>query len=90
MESLFNLEQYGISPKIVIRNASPAKLYENAISFDKGAAISDQGALILQSGTKTGRSPKDKRIIEHPDSEDNIWWGDINIKMDNDFFSFGN
>ncbi len=86
MESLFNLEQYGISPKIVIRNASPAKLYENAISFDKGAAISDQGALILQSGTKTGRSPKDKRIIEHPDSEDNIWWGDINIKMDNHTF----
>lgn len=82
----FDLEKYGISPKIVIRNASPAKLYANAVSYDKGAAISDQGALILQSGSKTGRSPKDKRIIEHPDSKNDIWWGDVNIKMDEHTF----
>lgn len=86
MTQEFNLENYGITPKIVIRNASPAKLYANAVSFDRGAAISDQGALILQSGSKTGRSPKDKRIIEHPDSKDDIWWGDINIKMDEHTF----
>lgn len=86
MISDFHLEQYGIEPKIVIRNASPAKLYANAVSYDKGAAISDQGALILQSGSKTGRSPRDKRIIEHPDSKDNIWWGEVNIKMDNHTF----
>jgi phosphoenolpyruvate carboxykinase (ATP) len=82
----FSLEKYGISPKKVIRNASPAKLYANAISYDRGAAISDQGALILQSGSKTGRSPKDKRIIEHPDSQNDIWWGDVNIKMDEHTF----
>ncbi|MFT6203850.1 MAG: phosphoenolpyruvate carboxykinase (ATP) [Spirosomataceae bacterium] len=82
----FSLEKYGISPKKVIRNASPAKLYANAISYDRGAAISDQGALILQSGSKTGRSPKDKRIIEHPDSKDDIWWGDVNIRMDEHTF----
>ncbi len=82
----FTLQKYGISPKIVIRNASPAKLYANALSFDRGAAISDQGALILQSGSKTGRSPKDKRIIEHADSKHDIWWGDVNIKMDEHTF----
>src|SRR5690606_7109326 len=75
--------RYGISPKEeVLRNAAPAKLYANAILYDKGATISDNGALILQSGEKTGRSPKDKRIIERPQSKEDIWWGDINIKMD--------
>ncbi len=87
MPETFDLSKYGIHPKEVIRNASPAQLYANAVKFDKGAAISDKGALILQSGTKTGRSPRDKRIIERPESSADIWWGDINIKMDEHTFN---
>jgi phosphoenolpyruvate carboxykinase (ATP) len=44
------------------RNASPAQLYEDAIR-NEGAIISANGALINFSGKKTGRSPKDKRIV---------------------------
>jgi phosphoenolpyruvate carboxykinase (ATP) len=36
---------------------------------------------MVRSGAKTGRSPKDKRIVEHDDSKDNIWWGDINVAV---------
>jgi len=86
MSHSFNLLKYGIKNKETIRNASPAKLYQMAILYEQGAAISDKGALILESGAKTGRSPKDKRIIERPESVDDIWWGNINIKMDEHTF----
>lgn len=87
MEQAFDLKKYEIYPREIIRNASPARLYELAINFDKEAAISDKGALILQSGKKTGRSPKDKRIIERPESVNDIWWGKVNIKMDEHTFN---
>ena len=63
------------------RNASPAQLYEDAIK-NEGAVISSSGALINFSGKKTGRSPKDKRIVYEETSKDDIWWGSVNIKMD--------
>lgn len=31
------------------------------------------------SGEKTGRSPKDKRIVKDTTTENEVWWGDINI-----------
>lgn len=63
------------------RNAPVALLYEDAIR-NEGAIISSSGALINFSGKKTGRSPKDKRIVYEDTSKDNIWWGSVNIKMD--------
>ena len=62
------------------RNVSPALLYEDAIR-NEGAVISASGALINFSGKKTGRSPKDKRIVYEETSKDDIWWGSVNIKM---------
>ncbi len=86
MEKPFDLAQYGLKNKETIRNAHPAKLYEMAMRYETAAAISDKGALMLQSGTKTGRSPRDKRIIERPESVGDIWWGAVNIKMDEHTF----
>jgi phosphoenolpyruvate carboxykinase (ATP) len=63
------------------RNAPVALLYEDAIR-NEGAIISATGALINFSGKKTGRSPKDKRIVYEETSKDDIWWGSVNIKMD--------
>ncbi|CAO1634532.1 unnamed protein product [Sympodiomycopsis kandeliae] len=67
------------------RNASVAALYEDAISKE-GAVISANGALINFSGKKTGRSPKDKRIVYEETSKDDVWWGPVNIKMDEHTF----
>lgn len=80
------LQQYGIDVENFLHNAAPAVLYEQALKFDKTAAFADSGALIISSGKKTGRSPKDKRIVEHADSKENIWWGDINISVDEHTF----
>ena len=63
------------------RNAPVASLYEDAI-LNEGAVISANGALINFSGKKTGRSPKDKRIVFEETSKDDVWWGPVNIKME--------
>ncbi len=81
MRGSMDLSQYEIEVERVLRNTSPAVLYEAAVRHD-GGAISSTGALIAMSGVKTGRSPKDKRIVDHPDSSADIWWGSINIRMD--------
>jgi len=62
-------------------NPSIAQLYEDALTRERGSAISSTGALVANSGRKTGRSPKDKRIVEESSSADNIWWGPVNIKL---------
>ena len=86
MASNFSLEKYEIHVENVIRNAAPSQLYEEAIENDVRAAISDKGALITYSGRKTGRSPADKRIVAENDSENDIWCGSINIKLDEHTF----
>jgi phosphoenolpyruvate carboxykinase (ATP) len=81
MQDRFDLSKYGITVADVWRNAAPARLYEVAVEHDK-CAIAASGALLARSGSKTGRSPKDKRIVDHPSSSADIWWGDVNIKLD--------
>lgn len=76
-----SLEQYGIAGPDIKRNLSPSVLYEEAIRTEENASIADSGALIAYSGAKTGRSPKDKRIVEHPASKDDVWWGAVNVAM---------
>lgn len=83
----FDLKQYGIDVNEILRNSSVPVLYEIGLRNEKGTAISDTGALLVYSGEKTGRSPKDKRIVRHPDSANNIDWGDINIELDEHTFS---
>ncbi len=38
------------------------------------------------SGAKTGRSPTDKRVVKHSDSSDDVWWGPVNIGLDESIF----
>ena len=45
-------------------NPSVASLYEDALVYESGSAITSEGALATSSGTKTGRSPQG--IIYYP------------------------
>ena len=76
-----DLSAHGINVSQVVRNPSPPRLYEDAIRWDQ-AVVTSTGAVATNSGEKTGRSPKDKRIIDNPESTDDIWWGKINMKLD--------
>ncbi|MFI4876286.1 MAG: phosphoenolpyruvate carboxykinase (ATP) [Blastopirellula sp. JB062] len=77
-----DLTPYGITVTDVRRNLAPSRLYEEAIRVDEKAAVADSGALIAYSGEKTGRSPKDKRIVRAHESEHEVWWGSVNIDID--------
>jgi phosphoenolpyruvate carboxykinase (ATP) len=86
MSEQFSLAKHGITVEHVSRNSIPAALYEKGLVGERGTAITSTGALVALSGAKTGRSPKDKRIVEHADSVGNIWWGPVNIKMTDHIF----
>src|SRR5678816_2477901 len=58
------------------------RLYEHAIRYEKDAKIASCGSLVAYSGAKTGRSPKDKRIVRHPNSDKDVWWGSVNIPLE--------
>ncbi len=77
-----SLEEYGITVKTVFWNLPPSSLYEHAIKFEKDTSIAENGALVAYSGSKTGRSPKDKRVVKSPESENDIWWGPVNIPFE--------
>ena len=66
MPAPFSLASYDITVQNIVRNATPALLYEHGLRNEPGTAIVDSGALVAIPGEKTGRSPKDKRIVEHP------------------------
>ena len=82
----FDLSSYGITVTDVQHNIAPAELYAEAIREDSKSALADSGALIAYSGEKTGRSPKDKRIVRRPETEQDVWWGNINIPIDESAF----
>lgn len=45
------------------------------------SCIADSGAFVASSGEKTGRSPKDKRIVSDSVREGEIWWGEVNTPL---------
>jgi len=70
----------------IIRNAPAPVLVEAALQREQGSFLTDTGALSVRSGAKTGRSPKDKRVVDEASSTDNVWWGPVNIKMSAEAF----
>jgi phosphoenolpyruvate carboxykinase (ATP) len=66
-------------------NLNPAELVEDTIAQGLGV-LSNTGALAIDTGNFTGRSPKDRFIVEDDITRDHVWWGDINIKFDSDKF----
>lgn len=86
MTTSFSLKQHNIDVTNIVRNARPASLYQEAILYEEEAAIADSGAIMVRSGDKTGRSPSDKRIVKHPDSEEDVWWGAVNVAVDEHTF----
>ncbi|KAJ1964320.1 Protein kinase C-like 1, partial [Dipsacomyces acuminosporus] len=83
-----SLARTGLSPRIdVHRNSAVARLYEQGLAYEPGTALSSAGALIACSGQKTGRSPRDKRIVEEASTVDDVWWGPVNTKLSKESFS---
>eukprot|EP00471_Norrisiella_sphaerica_P001987 CAMPEP_0184482038 /NCGR_PEP_ID=MMETSP0113_2-20130426/3611_1 /TAXON_ID=91329 /ORGANISM="Norrisiella sphaerica, Strain BC52" /LENGTH=575 /DNA_ID=CAMNT_0026861549 /DNA_START=128 /DNA_END=1855 /DNA_ORIENTATION=- len=75
------LDPEGIHPDKIYRNPSVGLLYEHACKYEKGSIIAKNGALVAYSGDKRGRCPLDKRVVDEPTTNKDVWWGAINIKL---------
>ena len=62
-------------------NLEPAELVEHSILNGQGV-FADSGALAVDTGEFTGRSPKDKFCVKDANSQDTVWWGEVNIPFD--------
>lgn len=66
-------------------NLTPSELYEQAIANGE-AQLTDKMVLRVQTGKYTGRSPKDKFLVEQPSVNDDIDWGPVNQPISEEIF----
>ncbi len=81
-----SLEEYGIKNAKVKYQLSSDELHRITIEKGLGKEASS-GALAINTGEFTGRSPKDRFIVKDDITKDRIWWGDINIPFDSEKFN---
>lgn len=71
---MYNLEDINIvNTKNIYYNLSVSRLVEEIIRRDEGILV-DNGAININTGKYTGRSPKDKFIVDEPEVNNDIWW----------------
>ena len=66
-------------------NPSFEIIKEDNISNNEGV-VGLNGALMVDTGIFTGRSPNDKYFVEENYSKENLWWGPVNKKIDKNIF----
>ncbi|MAW93717.1 MULTISPECIES: phosphoenolpyruvate carboxykinase (ATP) [unclassified Leeuwenhoekiella] len=80
-----SLIEYGITHQNIHYQLSPEQLHE--ITIDKGMGKeSSLGALAVNTGEFTGRSPMDRFIVKDDITANRVWWGNINIPFESDAF----
>ena len=76
----FGIETFGFrNLKTVHYNFEAARLYEESLRRGE-AELAPGGAIVAETGVHTGRSPKDKFVVEDATTKDVVWW-DNNAKM---------
>ncbi len=75
------LDLQGITTKATIHaNLGTAPLVEHALRNGEGSLSAD-GPLVVATGKHTGRSAKDKFIVQDAETQDTVWWGKTNVAM---------
>ena len=86
LNKTLGLDQIGLNNVSKIhRNLNVDNLINEILKNNEGV-ISSTGAPIVDTGKFTGRSPKDKYIVNEPSSNSQIWWGQVNQKIDEKVF----
>ncbi len=80
------IKALGLSEKLNVHyQLSPEELTEQTLTKGQGV-LNDTGALCIDTGEFTGRSPKDKFIVKDSITENTIDWGGFNTPIDEKYF----
>jgi phosphoenolpyruvate carboxykinase (ATP) len=80
------LDEHGINPRgRVVWHPTTSMLYTHALTRGE-ARLAEGGALVVDTGRHTGRSPKDRFLVREPESEERIWWGAVNHPIEEESF----
>ena len=74
-------EKLGIENAKIQYQLTPDELHDLTIASGEGMENST-GALAINTGTFTGRSPQDRFIVKDSITEDKVWWGKVNIPFE--------
>lgn len=80
-----SLKKNGITHSNIHYQLSSEELHDITIEKDMGV-VSSLGAIAVNTGEFTGRSPMDRFIVKDEITKEKVWWGDINIPFDSDKF----
>ena len=84
--SAYGLENHGLhNPKAVHWNLTQAALVEHAICKGEGV-LTRFGPLVVNTGQHTGRSANDKFVVRDDTTENEIWWGKVNVPYSAEHF----
>ena len=87
IDGTLDLGAHGITVTRIKRNPPVEELYADALSRGEADAMTAaNGALVAFSGAKTGRCPNDKHVVRDPATEEDIWWGSVNVPLERDVF----
>lgn len=75
--SKHDLSTQGIEVAEAHWNLSRSELVEESL-LNREGVLTAEGALMCDTGTFTGRSPKDKFVVEDSETKDTVWWGKVN------------
>jgi phosphoenolpyruvate carboxykinase (ATP) len=82
-----DLARHGINSRATVHsNLSRPVLIEHAVRRGEGH-LTKAGSFVGMTSPHTGRSPDDKFVVREPDTEDSIWWGKVNVPMEQDRFT---
>lgn len=70
----------------IIRNLPIESIIEDIILHKEGK-MGMNGAVMVDTGRYTGRSPKDKYFVDEKSSNKHLWWGPVNLKLDESIFN---
>jgi phosphoenolpyruvate carboxykinase (ATP) len=81
-----DLAEHGVEAEgRVYRNPTTSLLYSHALARGEGR-LAEGGALAVDTGRFTGRSPQDKFLVDEDSSRDRIWWGAVNQPISEEHF----
>ena len=80
--SSYGLANHGLSAGELVYWSLPSATLMEHVSRRQEGVLTNHGALVVETGSHTGRAPNDKFVVRAGKSAEHIWWGEVNRPYD--------